>query len=429
MTSHPHTLPPRKLLAGWTLKLRVAALCLVLLVAGAWLAPPDTGTMVMSQERAAPLLEAQVQQRELPTGFRGLESVVAQLPHRGVTVHVPEVPGRVDADFASGRPAPEPAFGVVIDSGRVLSHAASLGGARSVTVALTDGGTVAAAVTAFDPRTGLVMLQLAEASGVAGPVASTRPEVGALVFAAVREGADDRVIPVFVSSVAPGRYRVTATQGLSPGMPVYNLAGELIAIADGVDTAWPIEHALGQVASADRSSSFGLEYQFIDAPLRPRFGDAGVIVVRVVADGPADAADIREGDVIAAVGGTTLSGGTDAAAVLSSQPAGSVTTITVRRGRRSLSLEARAVDAYAMAAVARVATTVTETSVPAEALFDSASLAAAGVPARAGVRLINGQPVSSLAQAKREVGRIRGDVVVLVEHRGRQSFALIGPAQ
>jgi S1-C subfamily serine protease len=322
---------------------------------------------------------------------------------------------------------PPAAFAVAVDGARLLAHAARLEGARSVMVPLPDGRLVSASVTAYDAATGLVLLQLPEASAAAATIASTPPGVGALVVAAVTDAGTDRVVPVFITSATPQRYGVSAAGGLAPGMPIYTLDGELIAVADGGDTAWPVRAVLDRVARGERRSSFGIVRQAIDESLRPAFGDAGVIVVRVVAGGPADVAGIRAGDVIAAVGGIPLTTEREAAATLAAHPGGTAVAMTVRRGRRTLPIQVTPVDMYDMTALARAPTGRAEPGLLARTIFDAAALSAAGVPPHATVVEINGQAVTSTVQARRAASRAAAGTVVLIEHAGARSFAMIEP--
>lgn len=429
MSSNDIDPPPRKLLAGWALKLRIAALCLGLLVLGAWLAPPEGDTLATSEERAAPLLEQQVQQRDAARPFRGVQEVVGRVTHRGVTVLRPDTRARVGSDFTAGAGLPSRGFGVVVDDAHVLSHTAAIGGRRTAVVQLAGGQTLSASVTAFDPPTGLVLLRLAGAAPPAAVVAAAAPEAGSLAVAAAVEDGGDLTVPVFITAVAPPRYRVSAAASLAPGLPIYNLDGELMAVANGGDTAWPVPGALRRLRRADRPSSFGIAFQaLVDAPLQRAFGDAGVVVVDVVAGGPADVAGIREGDVITAIGDVPLTADKDVAVVLATRPIDAVTNITIRRDGKSLAIEATAADAYDVAALAQGATTA-PAPLQAGAVFDAAALAAAGVPPAAVVRRINGLPVASAAQATRALRRARGEAVALLDHADQRFFAVIGTAR
>jgi hypothetical protein len=61
----------------------------------------------------------------------------------------------------------------------------------------------------------------------------------------------------------------------------------------------------------------------------------------------------------------------------------------------------------------------------AHALFEREALAAASVPPDAVVRMIDGSTVSSAAEATRELRRIKGAAIVLLEHRGRRFLTAI----
>jgi S1-C subfamily serine protease len=197
----------------------------------------------------------------------------------------------------------------------VLTHSAALDGRSTADVWVGNGATTPGHVVTYEPSTGLVLLQVQAVDGrTSATLATDAPTPGALAVAVGRADDRDIAVPVFVTSAGRDGYTIGGlNDSLVPGMPVFNLAGELfgVAVPDGRETrAIPVRQAaermLARATTGERLSSFGLGFQAPVGRVAETFGTDGVIISDVLAGGPGDAADLRVGDVLLAVGETPI---------------------------------------------------------------------------------------------------------------------------
>lgn len=432
MTDHVTDNAAPKLLGGTATKLWIAGAGIAVLGLGAWLAPPRTNTLTTPNERPAPLLEEQVQQRAAVVPFSGLQDAVARLTPRGIEVRPRPAPvDGVGQDFGVPPRVERAGFGVAVDGSYAVTHRAAVNGAVSASVGDATGGSLAAAITAIDADTGLVLLRLESPVANVPALAAARLELGALVMGAATSGGRDLVIPAFVTTVAERHYRLSAGSSIPPGMPIFNLQGELAAVAGDDGYAWPVAVAMAalrgpQPLRASRSS-IGVSYQSLEGPLETAFGSGGVVVVAATPGGPADRAGLRAGDVITAVNHQPVTNPSMLAGALAALPSGAAAPLVVRRGSVTTTrpVTPMAVDEVIALAGDRAA----DSAIDAAAVFPAQVLSAARVPSRSTIVTINGRPVASRAQAQREASRRPAGAVVLLEHQGTRFFALLEPAR
>lgn len=418
--------PPAKLLGTGRIKVRIVGACVALLAIGAWLRPETAAPLAPPQERPAPLLEEQVQQRAV-TAFRGIEDAVMRLPARGVAVLAVNTPGTIGTDFSGVLNARPAAYGVAVSDAYVLTDASALTGARSTIVATASGAPVEATVAAFDPGTSLVLMTTSSPAAPAPVFADAAATTGALAVAAAQWNGREVAVPVFISSVSFDRYGIGGTvASLAAGLPIYNLDGELLAISSGDGSAWRIRHALNRLLPAAAAgvmpASTGIAFQVVDVALAGAFGGIGLAVISVVADGPADVAGLHAGDLITGIDGAPSDAGGDLAAAMAALPVGAPVSLSILRGGTPLSIAVTPAPAYEVAALAR---RPAPSGPVARRLFAPAALSAAAVPPEAVVLMINGLGVTSPEQAARDLQRLRGAATVLLEHRGQKFFAAI----
>lgn len=432
---------PQKLLAGGVVKIKIALASGLVLVLGAWLAPRAARTVLSApQERAAPLLEEQVQLRDVSRPFVGVQEVAAPARHHSVAIlqtALPAVPGRNDYSEAAGNAEAVSGFGVFVSDTHVLTHSAALDGRSTAEVSVGSGITASARVVGYEPTTGLVLLQMQRSAGrPPATVAADAPTPGALAVAVGRSDERELAVPVFVTSVSRDEFTIGAVNdALLPGMPVFNLAGELLAIAapDGrAGRAIPVRHAaermLARASTGERRSSFGLGFQVPTGRLAERFGNEGVLISDVLPGGPGDAADIRVGDVLLAVGEVRIDSADTATRVLSTAAIGTPTTLRARRGARVSEIQVTAAVAYEIAALAR--SRVDDPAGPeARVLFAAAVLEASAIPPSARVIGVNGRRLTTRAQVQRELRLARQSVPVLLRQGSHQFFAAVEPAR
>src|SRR5688572_14877513 len=158
--SHEQGGEPRKLFAGRAIKIRIALASGLALTVGAWLAPRAVPTnLAVSQERAAPLLEEQVQLREEIRPFVGVQDVALQVKHHSVAIlrpASPASPSRNDYSAPVGGATRVAGFGVFVSDTHVLTHSLALDGQSSVELVLGDALTRRARVVTYEPPSGLV---------------------------------------------------------------------------------------------------------------------------------------------------------------------------------------------------------------------------------------------------------------------------------
>ncbi|MBK5295709.1 MAG: PDZ domain-containing protein [Vicinamibacteria bacterium] len=245
----------------------------------------------------------------------------------------------------------------------------------------------------------------------------------------------DVAVPVFITDVSNGRYEIADMGGsVRPGMPVYNLDGELLAIAAGDGPpaqAYPAGDStrrLLAISSADQGrASLGLALQPLTGALAGAFGEQGALIADVVTGGPGDQAGIEPGDVLRGVGDSEIANIDEATRALRLTAPGTVVALRVVRSGRLRTLEATAASVFEVATLARVVGQETPAGLDARALFPAASLRDANVPSAAVVLGVNGRAVASLAQVRRDLRGARRPVTLLLRHDGRRFFAVLEP--
>jgi S1-C subfamily serine protease len=338
----------------------------------------------------------------------------------------------VRRDFAETPTRHEPAgFGVFVSEKYVLTHALALGGRTSAPISTADGQTIDSWVAGYDPSNELVLLEVATAGGRAAPFAAARAAAGTLAVGVAHWHGHDITVPLFVIRAENDRYGVGAlNDAISAGMPIYDLDGALLALGAGAEaSAVSVREAaaalIERAVAGEQRPSIGLTFQELTARLSRRFGDRGVVTTDVVTDGPADVAGIRAGDVLLAVGDVEVDTVDTAARALSSVGIGVTIPLRVRRNGRDRIVEVAPAALYHVAALARTRVDDGAAAVEARELLPSAALVAAEIPNTARVVAINGRPVSTPAQASRELRIARGSVLLLLQHDGRRFFAAI----
>lgn len=435
-----NTLRRRELLAGSAIKIRIAIASILVLAVGSWLTPPAAQRQVApSQERAAPLLEEQVQQREASLRFVGVQDVAAQVREHSVAIMTPAPAVGSRNDF-SAPPDSLPAvagFGVYISDTHVLAHGRALDGRPSVPLSAEAGRTMDAHVVAYEPSTGLVLLRTEPAGVPPVTLASEAPVAGELAVGVGRSEGHDVAVPVFVTAVVGGnRYTIGAVnESVLPGMPVFTLGGELFAIAvpDGDEIhAVPAREAadrlLALAATGERRSSLGLGFQAPTGLLARTFGERGVVITDVVEGGPADLAGIQAGDVLLRVGDVEIDSVEAATQALGSNAAGTPVSARIQRANRVREMDVTPALAYAVAALAD-ASGDGATGPEARVLFTASVLQQSAIPPTARVLTVNGRPATSRAQAQRALQIARTPVPILLRQGNNRFFVAVDPTQ
>jgi len=261
--------------------------------------------------------------------------------------------------------------GVVIGDGLVLTNAHNLRG-HEVTVTFSDGRSERGRVAGADMDGDLAVISVGTGSAV--PIAwadGAAVGVGAVVFgAAAIGGGGTRVTVGTVSAVArafrgPAGRRIAGslehTAPLAPGSsggPLLDAAGALIGlntnrIGEGFYLALPADEGLrarvDALARGESARRRRLGIAIVPARvarrLRRSVGLAdreGVLVRGVDDDGPAARAEIREGDLIVAIGGRAVS---DADDLIDALAAASIpVTVDLVRGTDDVSVSVTDLD-------------------------------------------------------------------------------------
>jgi S1-C subfamily serine protease len=425
-----------KLISGLGLKTRLAAGCVAVLASGALLAPRTIREAPPSEEQAAaPILQADAERREPARVFRAIQQTGRRVAAFSVAFRPPAAAGaRSFADFSQPSAQLRPGgFGIAVSPDRVLTHVAALGGLSEPPLRLPDGGEVRARVVGYEGETGLVLLRVESAALLQPASLAVAPPVpGELALAAARDEGGDVVAPVFIASRAPGRHAITTASGLlMPGTPIYNLAGEALAVSAGSPTAtvaYPVADALERLrrlADAGRGlpRSIGVFFQSITPALARIFGEGGVLVSHVADGSPAARAGLEAGDVIVGVAGADVGGVEDALARIAALPADVPAAIEVRRRGRTSEYRVSSQAILAPHLPLRSPPVPADAPVAVDTLSREA-FARSGIPDDAIVLQVQGAPVTART-VKPALRRAKPPVLVRLQHGPRRFFAVL----
>ena len=257
--------------------------------------------------------------------------------------------------------------GVVVGTGAVLTNAHNVRG-DSTTVTFADGHQAEASLAGVDVDGDLAVLTVDTGSAPVVEWSERNATIGTAAFAVTTNGNASRATFGFVSSVArsfrgPRGRRISGsiehTAPLAPGSsgsPLVDRDGRLIGlntnrVGDGFYLALPADPALkNRIAALQRGESaerprlgIGIAPSWVANRMRRAVGLADVqgVLVREVEDGSAaQAAGIREGDMITAAGGRPIVEPDDVYDALGTADANSAFPVKLVRGADELTVEA-----------------------------------------------------------------------------------------
>ena len=259
-----------------------------------------------------------------------------------------------------------PASGVVWQPGLVVAAHHTIQRDDDITVGLHDGTTVSATLAGRDPSTDLAVLRLADGAGAPAIAPATEaPRVGQLVLALGRPGGSITASLGIVSAVG-GEWRtwqggvidrfvrldLAVYDGFSGG-PLVDAGGRVIGIntsglARATAVAVPastVARVAGQLISRGHVARgwLGIATQPVRLPpaLRRSVGgeaEAGLVVVNVEPDSPADRGGLLIGDILLALDGRAVSDPGDVLAALGGERIGQAVGLRIARGGKAETL-------------------------------------------------------------------------------------------
>jgi serine protease Do len=371
-------------------------------------------------------------------------------------------------------PAPTRSEGsgfIVSPDGLIMTNAHVVRDATEVIVKLTDRREFTAKVLGSDPKTDVAVLKIDAKNLPTVPLGTTKDlKVGEWVLAigspfgfenSVTAGVvsakgrslpDDGFVPFIQTDVAvnPG----------NSGGPLFNTRGEVVGINSqiysqsggyqGLSFAIPIELATqikDQIVATGHASHarLGVAIQEVNQTLADSFHlprPAGALVSSVEADGPADKAGLKSGDVILKVNSREIVAASDLPAMIGATAPGDKVDIDVWRQGKLQNFSARLADASdkaektASASASGVKGRLGLALRPLQPqekrdagvnsgllIEDTAGAAAlAGVQAGDVLLAVNGSPVNSLEQVRTLVAKSDKSVALLIARDGNQIF-------
>jgi hypothetical protein len=430
----------RKLIRGGRAKALLALACLAVLALGALVAPPRNPPPAARAETVAPILEAQVERRSSARVFRGVQDAGSKALRYSVTFPAParSAGALTHPDFSAPfRDTPLPSgFGVLVSPREVLTHVAAVEARAEPEAQAADGMLLPCRAVAYEPETGLMLLELAAPAPSEPPTPAAEPPApGELAVAAARLEGRDFVAPVFIAATEPERYLISAASGVTfPGTPVYTLDGRPLAVVAGrgaLPIAYPVGPSVERLRRriAERRafpSSIGVRLQALEGGLSARLGPGAALLSDVLPGGPAEQVGLRAGDVLLRVAGAEPRGLEDALSRLARLPAGVDATLLIRRDGRQ---REHAVAPVAALQYLQDASRPPPVHAPeARSVFREEDLRAAGVPSEAALLAVEGRSVASPEAAAMLLRRRPAPWLAYLQEGSHRFYAAIGSA-
>jgi serine protease Do len=364
---------------------------------------------------------------------------------------------------------------IVSADGYILTNAHVVADADEVTVRMTDRREYAAKVVGLDARSDIAVLKI-EGKNLPvvriGDPQTLRPGEWVIAIGSPF-GFDNSVTAGVVSATGrsmqgdqTGMMFIQTDVAVNPGNsggPLFNLKGEVVGINSqiysrsggymGLSFAIPIDLANNvrqQLVSTGKVTRgrIGVQIQQVNAQLADSFGldrPRGALVGQVIAEGPAEKAGVKPGDIILSVDGRPVERSDQLPSMVSAITPGKDAKVEVWRDRTAKTLSVK-VGVLEEDPVQKVSNTKTEEPVKADKLglsvrplgTDERKTAetdgyllvedVTGPAAEAGVRPgdvilgVNGKPVKSLAELKNATSS--GKVAALLLERGGDTIFL-----
>ena len=255
--------------------------------------------------------------------------------------------------------------GFVVDGkGNIVTAAHVVNGASSITVTFQDGTTRKATLLGQDNATDVAVLKVDPSGLTLHPLplgSSANLQVGDAVAAIGDPFTYDRSMSTGIVSgldrtiSAPNGFTVAhaiqTDAALNPGNsggPVFDASGQVIGIVDqiatngasnatssGVGFAVPIDLIRSELANLEAGKPVSHAYLGVSTGSVGTTA-TGALIQSVAQGGPADDAGLRAGDVVTAIGTTTVKGSNDLVAAIATHKPDDKVQVTVRRGSQTL---------------------------------------------------------------------------------------------
>jgi putative serine protease PepD len=254
--------------------------------------------------------------------------------------------------------------GFVVDGkGHIVTAAHVVAGASSITVKFQDGTTRTAkllgkdnatdvAVLSVDPS-GLTLHPLALGSSAALGVGDQLAAIGdpftyeRSMSTGIVSGLDRTISAPDGFTVAHAIQTDAALNPGNSGGPVLDAGGKVIGIVDqiatngssdtssGVGFAVPIDLIKSELPQLEAGQTVNHAYLGVSTSSADT-ANPGALVQSVTRGGPADAAGLRAGDIVTALGSTAIKGSNDLVATIATHRPGDRVSATVRRGSQTI---------------------------------------------------------------------------------------------
>ncbi|MEM6707651.1 MAG: DegQ family serine endoprotease [Pseudomonadota bacterium] len=334
---------------------------------------------------------------------------------------------------------------IISKDGYVLTNNHVVDGADEIVVRLSDRRELTAALVGADPRSDLAVLKLDAKNLPTVKLGKSKPlKVGEWVLAIGSPFGFDYSVTAGIVSAKGRSLPTEANENYVPyiqtdvainpgnsGGPLFNLKGEVVGINSqiysnsggfmGVSFAIPIDVAMevaDQLKDNGRVSRgwLGVVIQEVNRELAESFGldkPAGALVARVLEGSPAEAAGLREGDVIIAFNGDPIGLSSELPHLVGRTRVGSTSNMRVQRDGKAITIPVkigeladnamagRAVDGPVDADVGRIGLTVAP-------LTDAE---------RENLSLEGGVKVVSSSGPAAEAGLREGDIITRLNNR------------
>jgi putative serine protease PepD len=294
--------------------------------------------------------------------YAGTAAGVVDITSRGVTDSSGGAASPFGGPGQSGATATGTGF-VVDGKGNIVTAAHVVDGASSITVKFQDGTTRTAKLLGKDNATDVAVLSVDPSGLTLHPLAlggSASLNVGDQLAAigdpftyqrsmstGIVSGLDRTISAPNGFTVAHAIQTDAAVNPGNSGGPVLDAGGKVVGIVDqiatngssetstGVGFAVPIDLVRSELPQLETGQTVKHAYLGVSTS-DAGAATAGALVQGVTSGGPADDAGLRSGDVVTALGTTTIKGTNDLVATIAAHRPGDRVTASVRRGAQTI---------------------------------------------------------------------------------------------